>query len=121
MTATQIRNITFFVDDQDRALAFYTGTLGLVVRTDRTTEDNRWLEVGPGDGGTAIVLHRAFPGSAAGTTSGVIIESTDLDADADAVRAAGGTVDGPTDMPWGRQAVVADPDGNSFVLTAAQH
>lgn len=120
MTISQIRNITFFVADQDRALTFYADALGFQVRADRAMGDNRWLEVAPGDSGTAIVLHRPFPGQAAGTASGVVVESTDLDADAEAARAAGGTVEGPTEMPWGRQAVVADPDGNSFVLAAAQ-
>ncbi|MFD4829461.1 VOC family protein [Streptomyces uncialis] len=31
---------------------------------------------------------------------------------------AGADVEGPTDLPWGRQATLTDPDGNSFVLAA---
>lgn len=39
-------NVTnVFVDDQDRALAFYTGVLGFVKKTDVPAGDFRWLTV----------------------------------------------------------------------------
>ncbi|WP_067547674.1 VOC family protein [Nocardia crassostreae] len=119
MTISQIRTITAFVDDQDRAARFYTDVLGFTVRADFTMGDNRWLEVGPGDTGAAIVLHKPFPGASSGTLSGVILDSDDLDGAVARLRASGAHVDGPADMPWGRQATFADPDGNSYVLTAA--
>lgn len=118
MSISQIRTITAFVDDQDRAKEFYVNLLGFTVRTDLKMGDNRWLEVAPGDSGTAIVLHRPFPGATAGTLGGVILDSADLDVDAQKLRDAGVAVDGPNDMPWGRQATFTDPDGNSFVLSA---
>ncbi|GAB4584889.1 VOC family protein [Nocardia sp. IFM 10818] len=119
MTISQIQTITAFVDDQDRAKRFYTEVLGFAVRSDRTMGDNRWLEVAPGDSGTAIVLHKPFPGASAGTLGGVILASADLDGTVARLRADGAQVDGPADMPWGRQATFADPDGNSYVLVAA--
>ncbi|MFD4369932.1 VOC family protein [Rhodococcus sp. NPDC058521] len=118
MSISQIRTITAFVDDQDRAKDFYVDVLGFAVRSDLKMGDNRWLEVAPGDSGTAIVLHRPFPGTTAGTLSGVILDSADLEADAKKLREAGVTVDGPDEMPWGKQATFADPDGNNFVLSA---
>ena len=36
-----------YVTDQDEALEFYTGTVGLEVRTDASMEGYRWLTVGP--------------------------------------------------------------------------
>jgi catechol 2,3-dioxygenase-like lactoylglutathione lyase family enzyme len=119
MTITQIRTMTLFVSDQDRAKAFYTDVLGFEVRADQVVGDNRWLEVVPPKGGSAIVLHRPFPGMSAGAGHGVILETDDLDADCVALTSEGVNVDGPTDMPWGRQATFADPDGNGFVLSAA--
>ncbi len=119
MTITQLRTITVFVSDQDRAKAFYADLLGFDVRGDQVAGDNRWLEVAPGGGGTAIVLHRPFPGMSPGASQGVILETDDLDADCAALADAGVAVDGPNDLPWGRQATFADPDGNGFVLSAS--
>ncbi|KLK88011.1 glyoxalase [Methanoculleus sediminis] len=47
-----------FVDDQDRALNFYTGTLGFVKKNDVSAEGYRWLTVvAPGDpNGTELLL-----------------------------------------------------------------
>ncbi|WP_280265449.1 VOC family protein [Nocardia wallacei] len=118
MTISQIKTLTAVVDDQERAKRFYTEALGFAVRTDVTMGDNRWLEVAPGDSGTAIVLHTPFPGANAGTLAGVVLGSDDLDGTVTRLRDAGTEVGGPEDMPWGRQATFADPDGNSYVLVA---
>lgn len=120
MTISQIRTITAFVEDQDRAKRFYTEVLGFTVRGDQVMGSNRWLEVAPGDSGTAIVLHKPFPGASAGTLAGVILDSDDLDGAVARLREAGTQVEGPNEMPWGRQATFADPDGNSFVLSSAK-
>lgn len=117
MNIAQIRTITVFVSDQDRAKSFYVDTLGFQVRSDVVMGENRWLEVVPAGGGSAMVLHRPFPGMTAGSAQGVILQTSDLDTDVDALRAAGVAVDGPRDMPWGRQATFADPDGNGYVLS----
>src|SRR5690606_4779614 len=63
MAITQIRTMTLFVSDQERAKAFYVDRLGFDVRTDQAVGENRWLEVVPPKGGTAVVLHRPFPGT----------------------------------------------------------
>lgn len=44
--------------------------------------------------------------------------SADPDADCATLTRAGAAVEGPTDLLWGRQATLAAPDGNSFVLQA---
>jgi catechol 2,3-dioxygenase-like lactoylglutathione lyase family enzyme len=119
MNISQIRTITVLVADQDRAKSFYVDTLGFQVRGDLAIGDNRWLEVVPKGGGSAIVLHKPFPGLTAGSSQGLILDTTDLDADVAALRAAGVVVDGPNDLQWGRQATFADPDGNGYVLHAS--
>ena len=45
----RLSHACIWVLDQDEALAFYTGKLGLEVRTDQTMDDFRWLTVGPAD------------------------------------------------------------------------
>jgi predicted enzyme related to lactoylglutathione lyase len=119
MSLTQIQTLTVFVDDQELARSFYADVLGFEVRTDVTMGDNRWLEVAPPGASTAIVLHRPFPGATAGSAAGTILASSDLDADVARLRSAGVTVDGPAELPWGRQATFTDPDGNGYVLSAA--
>jgi len=61
----KIANAQLWVHDQDVALAFYTGKLGMEVRADVTMPemgDFRWLTVGPaGQPDIAIVL-MAIPG-----------------------------------------------------------
>ncbi len=115
MTIDSVRTMTVFVSDQDKARDFYVDVLGFEVKADRSFGDNRWLEVGPA-AGTSLVLHTPFPGATAGTAQGTLLASSDVDADVARLRAAGVAVEGPSDMPWGRQATFADPDGNGFVL-----
>ncbi len=50
----------------------------------------------------------------------VLLYSEDVDASAEAVRAAGGTVlEGPYDFPGGRRFVFADPSGNRLGVFSA--
>ena len=115
MAINTVKTVTVFVSDQDRARDFYVDTLGLEVKTDQTFGDNRWLEVGAAEG-TTLVLHKPFPGMSSGDGRGTLLASSDLDADIARLRAGGVVVDGPNEMPWGKQATFSDPDGNSYAL-----
>ncbi len=115
MAINTVKTVTVFVSDQDRARDFYVDALGLEVKVDQTFGDNRWLEVGAPEG-TTLVLHRPFPGMTAGGGQGTLFASSDLDADVARLQAVGVVVDGPNEMPWGRQATFSDPDGNGYVL-----
>ena len=60
----QIRHVLMKVDDQDKALAFYTSVLGFVKKFDVAGGPARWLTVvAPDDaGGAELVLEpNAFP------------------------------------------------------------
>ncbi|HEX6331902.1 MAG TPA: VOC family protein [Actinomycetota bacterium] len=62
LTSISISNI--YVLDQDEALDFYVGKLGLMVREDRDFGFMRWLTVMlPGDPGHAILLEKPGPPS----------------------------------------------------------
>lgn len=41
----RIGHMSVFVDDQDKALAFYTGVLGFVMKTEIPLGEHRWLTV----------------------------------------------------------------------------
>src|ERR1035441_3656788 len=57
---TGVRTVGVPVTDQDRALDFYVGTLGLEKRLDADTGGGRrWIEVAPAGAATSIALVRA--------------------------------------------------------------
>jgi catechol 2,3-dioxygenase-like lactoylglutathione lyase family enzyme len=63
------------VSDQDRALEFYVGTLGLEKRRDVPfAEGKRWVDVAPPGSETTIAL------AAAGTPTGIRLATNDVDA-----------------------------------------
>jgi catechol 2,3-dioxygenase-like lactoylglutathione lyase family enzyme len=62
LTSVSISNV--YVLDQDEALEFYVGKLGLEVREDQNFGPMRWLTViVPGDPGHAVLLERPAPPS----------------------------------------------------------
>ncbi|HWD83604.1 MAG TPA: VOC family protein [Kribbella sp.] len=67
------------VSDQDRALAFYTGTLGFEVKLDVPLPQfgGRWLVVGPAGGDATIALVPAGDGNPAGVDTGIRMASAD--------------------------------------------
>jgi catechol 2,3-dioxygenase-like lactoylglutathione lyase family enzyme len=118
---TQVGRVAVSVADTDRALAFYVDTLGLEKVVDEPMGENmRWVEVAIPGAVTTIALAPPPPGqSAGGTQTGICIDTTDVDADHAALKAAGVDVDdevarygGPVPpMFW-----VRDPDGNSLII-----
>lgn len=52
----KIQLTSIFVDDQDKALAFYTDVLGFIKHTDIPMGEFRWLTVVPSDGPVDIQL-----------------------------------------------------------------
>lgn len=118
------------VDDHESALAFYRDALGLEVRQDVAMEGARWLTVGPvSQPEFGIVLQTAGVGRPpedaqrlrellAKGSFGVVMETDNVDATFEAVRAAGAEVlQEPMDQPYGgvagtRDCAFRDPSGN---------
>ncbi|WP_433721944.1 glyoxalase superfamily protein [Nocardia sp. CA-129566] len=119
MNITHAKVVTVPVSDQERAKDFYVDTLGFELLVDQQMGPVRWLQVAPKGAQTAFTLASAEQGFTPGSSSGVILETADLDADCAVLTKAGAQVEGPTELPWGRQATLTDPDGNRFVLAAA--
>ncbi|TYK53272.1 VOC family protein [Actinomadura decatromicini] len=119
MNITHVRLLTVPVSDQDAAKSFYADTLGFEVVADQSTGPVRWLQLAPKGAQTNVVLAAHVPGHTPGSLHGLILETSDLDADCARLRQAGVDVDGPQDLPWGRQATLTDPDGNGLVLAEA--
>jgi catechol 2,3-dioxygenase-like lactoylglutathione lyase family enzyme len=120
-----LRFVTIYVSDQDRALAFYTEKLGLQKRGDNPTPWGRFLTVGPEDDSVQILLWPGTPGQGIGlqdrpgTVPGpVFLESDDLTLEFDVLRSRGVTFEEsePTPYPFGTRLTAVDPDGNRIAL-----
>jgi catechol 2,3-dioxygenase-like lactoylglutathione lyase family enzyme len=121
LNLTKVGRVVVTVADTDRAIDFYVGTLGFEKVVDIPMgPDMRWVEVALPGRETAIALAPPAPGQqAGGTQTGICLDTSDVDADHAALKAAGADVDveisrygGPVPpMFWFR-----DPDGNSLLI-----
>lgn len=115
------------VDDHEAALGFYRDALGFEVRQDVAMEGARWLTVGPpAQPDLGVVLQTAGVARPAddaqalrellakGSLSGLVLETDDVDATFESVRATGADVlQEPMDQPYGtRDCAFRDPAGN---------
>ena len=118
---TKVGRVCVTVSDTDRAIDFYVDTLGFEKIVDTPMGPGmRWVEVLIPGRETSIALAPPPPGqTAGGAQTGICLDTTDLDADHAALKAAGADVDeeisrygGPVPpMFW-----VRDPDGNSLIV-----
>ena len=132
----KIANAQLWVHDQDEALAFYTGKVGMEVRADVTLpemDDFRWLTVGPvGQEDVSITL-MAIPGPpvmddetaaqvrevmAKGFAGTVFLTTEDCQASYEELKARGVEFsEAPEERPYGIDSGFRDPSGNSIRLT----
>ena len=130
---TGVATVVVPVADQERALAFYSGTLGLRKVNDFAYDTGeRWLEVSAGAGSANLCLVVARPERPAGIETGVVLMSSDVRADHAALRERGVDADAAL-LPEGVVRSVGgsaagghagavplrDPDGNSLLMVAA--
>jgi lactoylglutathione lyase len=130
---TQVATVVVPVADQDEALDFYVGILGMRKVSDFTYESGeRWVEVAPLESSTNLSLIVARPKRPAGVETGVALISADVLTDLATLRARGVEVDEAPlpegEVVWWSGAPLAgvptqfrfrDPDGNSFLIVAA--
>jgi catechol 2,3-dioxygenase-like lactoylglutathione lyase family enzyme len=129
----RMSHTTIYVEDQDRALAFYTEKLGLVVRTDATMGGFRWLTLGtPSQTDLEIVLMQPKAGPMfdeatiatlaelrkKGTFGAGVFQTDDCRKTYAELKAKGVEFKSePSEMPYGIEAVFRDDSGNWFSLT----
>ena len=125
LNISKVGRVCVTVADTDRAIDFYVGTLGFEKVVDEPMgPDMRWVEVAIPNGRktaeTTIALAPPPQGQeAGGSQTGICLDTSDVDAAHDALKAAGADVDeevsrfgGPVPpMFWLR-----DPDGNSLIV-----
>jgi catechol 2,3-dioxygenase-like lactoylglutathione lyase family enzyme len=118
----QVGRVAVTVADTDRAIGFYVDTLGFekIVDVPMGDPNMRWVEVQLPGSITSIALAPPPPGTeAGGTQTGIIIDTSDVDADHEALKAAGVDVD-PEISRWGDPVPpmfwFRDPDKNSLCI-----
>ncbi|MGN9775976.1 VOC family protein [Micromonospora sp. H33] len=130
MTMNAITRSQIYVLDQDEALDFYVGKLGLEVNTDQDLGFMRWLTVNvPGDPEREILLERPGPPNldpataeqvrellTKGAVGGFLFMTTD---DAyktyeDLVAKGVDITDEPMERPYGIDFGIRDPFGNKI-------
>lgn len=118
---TEVGRVAVPASDQDRALEFYVGTLGFELRSDVTFAEGRmrWIEVVPAGSSTSIALTSPMDGGPSAVDTGIILSSTDIEADHATLKAAGADVDAEI-ARWGDPVPpmfrLRDPGGNSLTI-----
>lgn len=111
-----MKNVVVFVTDLARAKAFYTEHLGLPL----TGETQMLLEFFPAASGTTLGIALALQDDAkalVGRHTGITLQVTEIEKLCQHLRDGGATFIEPLEAsPWGKMAVVADPDGNQYAL-----
>jgi catechol 2,3-dioxygenase-like lactoylglutathione lyase family enzyme len=118
---TQVGRVAVTVSDPDRAIDFYVGTLGFEKVLDVPMGDSgRWVEVAVSGTPTTIALATPPPGQeAGGSQTGICLDTSDVDADHAALKAAGADVDEEVSRfsdPVPPMFWLRDPDGNSLIV-----
>jgi lactoylglutathione lyase len=106
------------VTDQDTALAFYTGTLGLTTRIDAPMGNgSRWIEVAAEGAATSIALIPAEDEVPAGVETGIRLTTGSADDCHARLTAAGADVDSVLRWPGvPPMFALRDQDGNGLEI-----
>jgi catechol 2,3-dioxygenase-like lactoylglutathione lyase family enzyme len=116
----QVGTIIVPVSDQDRALEFYTETLGFETRSDTPFgRGERWVEVAPAGAETTIALIPPREGEPTGVDTRVAFSTEDVDADHARLRERGVDVDAEVmrmGAPVPPMFFLRDQDGNRLLI-----
>jgi catechol 2,3-dioxygenase-like lactoylglutathione lyase family enzyme len=117
---SQLGRVIIPVSDQDAAIAFYTEKLGFTLTADQPYgEGDRWVEVTPPGGGSAIALSTGMGEFQPGRETGIALTSADPKADYEELKSKGDAVD---EELMGGDGVVPllftfrDGDGNGLMI-----
>jgi catechol 2,3-dioxygenase-like lactoylglutathione lyase family enzyme len=121
LNISKVGRVCVTAADTDRALDFYVGKLGFEKVVDVPMGPGmRWVEVQVSGAETTIAIAPPPEGKeAGGAETGIILDSSNLEADRATLKAAGADVDAEITAfgdPVPPMFWVRDPDGNSLVI-----
>jgi predicted enzyme related to lactoylglutathione lyase len=128
----KIKLTSIYVDDQDKALRFYTEVLGFVKKTDFSQGPYRWLTVASPEDPDGTELQLALNSNPAAKTyqqailqqgqSAAMFYTDDLQADYERMKARGAEFTmPPKDVTASKIAMLNDTCGNLIQLTQLMH
>ena len=126
----QVGTVSIFVEDQDRAKAFYTEKLGMECTADNEMwpgADSRWLCVAPPGAETQIVLYKFDENwehyrSTFKQSQSLTLQCQDIDETYGIYKERGVQFFGePETQAWGRFVMLVDSEGNSLILVQVAH
>lgn len=111
-----LKNIVVFVTDLAKAKRFYADQLGLPL----AGETQMLMEFFPAASGTTLGIALALQDDAkalVGRHTGITLQVTEIEKLCERLKDGDATFIEPLEVsPWGKMAVVADPDGNQYAL-----
>ncbi len=124
----KIRLTSVYVDDQDRALRFYTEVMGFVKKADYTNGPYRWLTVASPDEPDGAELQLALNDNPVDKAyqeaklkqnqPAAMFFSDDLQMDCDRMKSVGAKLtDPPKDVGYARIVILRDGCGNLVQVT----
>ena len=124
----KIKLTTIYVDDQEKALRFYTDVLGLKAKNDFSNQGYRWLTVASPEEPDGTELQLALDDNPAGKAyqqalfaqgqPAIMFYSDDVKADYERIKAKGGAFTmAPTDVTASVIAQLNDGCGNLIQIT----
>ena len=121
LNISKVGRVVVTIADTDRALDFYSGTLGFEKVVDIPMgPDARWVEVSVSGAETTIALAPPPPDKeAGGKETGIILDTSDVDGAHAALKEAGVDVDDEVTRdgdPIPPMFWLRDPDGNSLII-----
>ena len=121
LNISKVGRVCVTVADTDRAIDFYVGTLGFEKVVDTPMgPGQRWVEVAISGAETTIALAPPPQGQPAGDSqTGIILDTSDVDAAHAALKAKGADVDDEVTRygePVPPMFWLRDPDGNSLII-----
>jgi catechol 2,3-dioxygenase-like lactoylglutathione lyase family enzyme len=124
-TFSKLANVVIPVADVDRAIAFYTGPLGLEKRTDIPFGDQyRWVEVAPAGADTVIAIAPPGPNGETGAReTGISLQTSDIEHMHSHLKAAGVDVDAEISRmgdPIPPMFWLRDPEGNVLLVVEVE-
>ncbi len=115
----QIATVAVYVEDQQKALEFWTQKAGFEVYANHPMGPAaNWIEVGPKGAGSRLVLYpRTMMKNWQEQKASIVFECDDIHQTYERMAANGVTfLQAPNQMAWGTYATFEDVDGNQYLL-----
>ena len=122
MTIKAIEQVTIPVQDQDRALAFYTKKMGFELYTDVSMgEGQRWIELKiPGAHTMLVLFTPSGHEDRIGTSATFTFRCDNLEETYQELCERGVTFEAPPqEAPWGNYCLIKDSEGNTICLSGS--